>query len=284
VKRGGPIGLHVIRQIGLCLAAVALAGSAGCAGFTRVERDPASAPRIFATTATLRNQPFDLHLAAPPHPRSADVLVLYASGDGGWFGAAVDMFRAVGEAGFYAVGFSTRTLLHRKLPTGQLTAADELAEDYQVILERASAELNLPAQHRVVLTGWSRGASLAVLVGGARQAPSNLAGVIAIGLTADENLAVSSETDDDPAGTAAVRDTSSLDMYALISQLTPRRCAVIQATGDRYLPASRARELFGSDTDLRRFYQVAAKNHRFGGGAEGFVTALRSALQWVAGG
>jgi hypothetical protein len=271
----------VIHPIVCCLLAGALLGSAGCAGFTRVERDPASAPRIFSTTATLRNQPFDLHLAAPPHPRAADVLVLYASGDGGWFGAAVDMFRAVGEAGFYAVGFSTRTLLRRKLPSGQL-AADELAEDYQAILERASGALNLPTEHRVVLSGWSRGASLAVLVGGARQAPSNLAGVIAIGLAADENLAVSSETDDDPVGKPAIRDTSTLDMYALISQLTPRRCAVIQATGDRYLPASRARELFGSDTELRRFYQVTAKNHRFGGGAEGFVTALRSALQWVA--
>ena len=209
--------------------------------------------------------------------------MLYASGDGGWFGAAVDMFRAVGEAGFYAVGLSTRTLLHRKLPSGQPISVNDLAEDYQVILEHASAALNLPPQHRVVLTGWSRGASLAVLVGGARHAPSNLAGVIAIGLAADENLGVSSETDEDPDDKPLVRDASSLDMYSLISQVTPRRCAVIQATGDRYLPASRARDLFGADTELRRFYEVPAKNHRFGGGAEEFVTAFRDALQWIAG-
>ena len=64
--------------------------------------------------------------------------MLYASGDGGWFGAAVDMFRAVGDAGFYAVGLSSRTLLHLKQPGGQPLTVAELAEDYQVILDRAS--------------------------------------------------------------------------------------------------------------------------------------------------
>ena len=259
MKRGGRTGLRLL--------AAALLGSAGCAGLAHAPRDPSSAPRIFSTTTTLRDQPFDLHLAAPSHPRVGDVLVLYASGD----------------AGFYAVGLSTRTLLHLKQPSGQPLTVAELAEDYQVILDRASIALNLPPTHGVVLTGWSRGASLAVLVGGGRHAPPNLAGVIAIGLEADENLGVSSETDDDPDDKPLVRDPSSLDMYALISQVAPARCAVIQATGDRYLQASRARELFGPDTELRRFYEVPAKNHRFDGGAERFVAALQGALDWTTG-
>ena len=74
----------------------------------------------------------------PPILACADVLVLYASGDGGWFGAAVDMFRAVGDAGFYAVGLSTRTLLHRKQPAAHPLTVAELAEDYRAILDRAS--------------------------------------------------------------------------------------------------------------------------------------------------
>jgi hypothetical protein len=270
-------------------ALLATAASEGCATFSSVDRDPAARPRIFSTTATLRDQPFDLHLAVPPHPRAPDVLVLYASGDGGWFGAAIDMFRAVGDAGFYAVGLSTRTLLQRKLSARRAPSVAELAEDYQVILERASAVLQLPPQSRIILTGWSRGASLAVLAGGARHASwntsgnlsGNLAGVVAIGLAADENLAASSDTDDDP-GSPIARDAGSLDMYSLLAQVAPHRCAVIQATGDRYLQASRARELFGPDTDQRRLYQVTAKNHRFSGGAEGFVEALRGALDWIA--
>jgi hypothetical protein len=263
------------------LAAATLMAAAGCATLSHVDRDASSTPRIFSTTTTLGNQPFDLHLAAPSHPRAPDVLVLYASGDGGWFGAAIDMFRAVGDAGFYAVGLSTRTLLHLKLPTGQPRTVTEVGEDYKVILDRASEVLHLPPQSRVILTGWSRGASLAVLAASARHAPANLAGVVAIGLAAHENLGVSSDTDDDPEDTPAVHDASTLDMYSLIGQLAPSRCAVIQATGDRYLQASRARELFGPDTELRRFYEVPAKNHRFSGGAEGFVAALRGALEWI---
>jgi Bacterial virulence protein (VirJ) len=272
------------RRIGMGLTALALVGSAACATLSRIDADPATAPRVFSTTVTLRGQAFDLHLVAPPRPRVPDVLVLYASGDGGWFGAAVDMFRTVGDAGFYAVGVNSRTFLHRKLPSGQPLTVAELAEDYRTIIDRASAALDLPPGRRVVLTGWSRGASLAVLAGSARHAPPNLAGVIAIGLAADENLAVSSDTDDDPAEDKALaRDGSSLDMYSLIAQVAPGRSAVIQATGDHYLRAARARELFGADTELRRFYAVTAKNHRFGGGAAAFVAALRSALDWVVG-
>jgi fermentation-respiration switch protein FrsA (DUF1100 family) len=258
----------------------ALLSSAACAGLSHASR-PFSPTRFFSTTATLRSQPFELHLAAPSRPRVADALVLYASGDGGWFGAAVDMFHVIGDAGFYAVGLSSRTLLHHT-PGGQPLTIADISEDYQAILVQASEVLHLPPQRRAILTGWSRGASLAVLVGGARHAPSNLAGVVAIGLAEEENLGVPGDTDDDPEDKPMVRDASSLDMYALIAQVAPRRSAVIQATGDRYLQASRARELFGPDTDVRRFFEVVAKNHRFGGADDRFVTAIRGALDWIA--
>jgi hypothetical protein len=239
------------------------------------------APRIISAAATLDGQPFELHLASPPHP-VAGVLVLYASGDGGWFGAAVDMFRAIGDAGFYAVGISSRTLLHRERSSAQPLTVAAIVEDYRAILARAAAVLNLPPDFRVVLTGWSRGATLAVVAGTGGRPPDNLAGVVAIGLAATDNLQVSSETDDEPGGEMPLaRDASSFDPYALIAQLAPGRCAVIQATGDRYLEASRARALFGADTDVRRFYEVPAKNHRFGGGEEEFVKDLRAALDWI---
>ena len=125
--------------------------------------------------------------------------MLYASGDGGWFGAAVDMFKAIGADGFCVVGLSSRTLMHRTLPGGRPLAVTDLAEDYRTILDYAATELHLPADRRVVLTGWSRGASLAVLTGGSRHAMPGLAGVIAIGLTEDENLAIAGDSDDDPA-------------------------------------------------------------------------------------
>ena len=268
----------------LCgLLAAALLGDAGCTGLSRVARDPSDTPRIFTATATLEEQPFEIHLAAPARPRAPDVLVLYASGDGGWFGAAADMFRAVAESGYYAVGLSTKALLHRRSAAGRPLTLAELAARYRVILDTASSALHLPADRRVVLTGWSRGASLGVLLGEASRAPAHLAGVIAIGLAEEENLTISSDTDDDPAGPRARRSAETLDMYPLIARIAPRRCALIQATGDGYLPAARARDLFGPDTDFRRFYAVKASNHRFGGGAEAFIESLRASLEWVTG-
>ena len=71
------------------------------------------------------------------------------------------------------------------------------------------------------------------------------------------------------------------DTYAHIRRLGSLPCAVIQATHDNYLPAAGARQLFGPDTPVRRFYAVEAKNHRFSGGESAFDAALRDAMQWI---
>ena len=56
---------------------------------------------------------------------------------------------------------------------------------------------------------------------------------------------------------------------------------MIQATGDKYLSAARARALFGADTDLRRFFEVTAPNHRFSGAGPVFGDRLAEALRWI---
>lgn len=263
------------------LTLVAALAAGACGGLRHLEHESPQVARTFPLTASLRGQPIELHLAAPAQPHAPDVLVLYASGDGGWFGAAVDMFRAIANAGFYTVGVSSRTLLHREAANGEPPTVAELADDFETMLTEASVALNLPPDRRVVLAGWSRGASLAVLVGGVRRPPRNLSGVIAIGLAADENLKVRRESDDDQAERGILREESDLDMYKLIDSLAPHRCAVIQSTGDGYLPAARARQLFGADSDIKRFFAVRASNHRFAGGVETFAASLREALGWV---
>jgi hypothetical protein len=273
-------------RVGLALVLAASVVGAACGGLRHVTRDPAHAAHLSTLSATLRGNPMELHLAVPATPRAADVLVLYASGDGGWFGAAVDMFRAIGDAGFYAVGVSTRGLLHREISGHRAPGVGDLAADYQSLLDQAAAALHLPADRRVVLTGWSRGASLAVLVGGPRHAPRGLAGVVAIGLSEEDNLDVRYDTDDDPPAETARSQRGSpapgaVALYGLIGSLAPHRCAVIQASGDKYLPAPRARALFGADTDLRRFFEVAAPNHRFSGAGPVFGDRLAEALQWI---
>jgi pimeloyl-ACP methyl ester carboxylesterase len=234
---------------------------------------------------SLRGAPFDLHLGRPAdaRPENASLLVVYGSGDGGWFGAAVDMFRAIEGAGYFVAGFSSRSLLKRERAHGAPFSTAELAEEYRQIIDRARTSLGLPPGTRVILTGWSRGAAFAVLAASEKALAQDTAGVVAIGLAEGEDLKIG-DADDDSDDGAEDRDRPRewrFAPYARVAQLGSRPCAVIQATNDRYLPAERARVLFGADTELRRFYAIAARNHRFSGGRAAFDVALREALLWV---
>ena len=235
-----------------------------------------------STTVLLHGTPFELHVAAPRTPTADHVVVLYASGDGGWFGAAVDMFRQIARAGYYAVGFSSRAFLKIERPHGALVSEAQLTADYEHILTQARGALGLDRTSRAVLAGWSRGAAFAVLVGSEPAMQDDLLGVIAIGLGEGENLEINGAQDETDDGRAEPeRRRWPFDTYARIARLDPLACAVIQATHDNYLSAASARTRFGPDTPLRRFYAVDARNHRFSGGKPAFNAALLDALRWI---
>src|SRR5262245_3820762 len=68
--------------------------------------------REFTSDITLRGQTLTLHFAMPSAPLPTGTpLLLYASGDGGWFGAAVSMFRTLARSGYPVVGISTRSFM-----------------------------------------------------------------------------------------------------------------------------------------------------------------------------
>jgi type IV secretory pathway VirJ component len=238
--------------------------------------------RTFTSRVMLHGQPLDLHLAVPDQPVPDAPLVLYASGDGGWFGAAVDMFQQIARAGYPVAGFSSRAFLKIQRPHGGLVNAAQLAADYKTIVNHARAALRLSDTNRVVLTGWSRGAAFSVLAASEPSVRGQLAGIIAIGLATGENLMTVSDDDaTDDGEPAETSGPSRIDNSATIAQLGPLSCAVIQASRDNYLPAADARRLFGPDTDRRRLYAIDAKNHRFSGGKAAFDAALLDALHWI---
>ena len=151
------------------------------------------------------------------------------------------------------------------------------------IVAQARIALGLEGTVRTVLTGWSRGAAFAVLVGSEPTADDSVLGVVAIGLAEGEDLNVSGPEDETDDGIAAPgKHRWPFETYARIARVGPRPCAVIQATGDGYLPAALARQMFGPDTSLRRFYAIDAKNHRFSGGGAAFTAAWLDAIRWMA--
>jgi dienelactone hydrolase len=280
------------------LAALALLS--GCSSLPAPQPFPApSEPRIgewapggsavtkaVTTRVMLHGVPLELHLAVPDQPAPDAPIVLYASGDGGWFGAAVDMFHQLARAGYPVAGFSSRAFLKIQRPHGGLVNAAQLAADYEAIVTHARAALHQGDANRVVLTGWSRGAAFSVLAASEPAARGRLAGIIAIGLSAGEDLAAPADdeaTDDgQPGEMGETARNWRFDNYATIARLGPLACAVIQASHDNYLPAAAARRLFGPDTDRRRLYAIDAKNHRFTGGKAAFDAALLDALRWIA--
>jgi dienelactone hydrolase len=263
----------------MTVAALALLVT-GCALLPRAS--VGAAGRTVTTSVALDGKTLDLRVSEPRPPVAADVLVLYASGDGGWFGAAVDMFKQIAAAGYPAAGFSSRAFLKIDRPRGALVSAAQLAAEYEQIIAQARRALGLGPMSRVVLTGWSRGAAFSVLVASEPAVRRDLLGVVAIGLDQGEDLQNNSGADDSDDGPAddATRQWP-FDTYARIAQLGSLPCAVIQATKDHYFPAVSARQRFGPDTPQRRFYSIDARNHRFSGGKAAFDAALLDAITWI---
>ncbi len=230
----------------------------------------------------LHGKPFDLHLARPRSVAHPEVLVLYASGDGGWFGAGLDMFKDLARMGYPTAGFSSRSYV-KLLGYGENpVTVEELTSDYMVFIRQAKTTLALPSATRTILTGWSRGAAFAVLVGSEKEIQSQLAGVIAIGLPDKEELKFRFHGKKIYVNEYRQSKQHLLfDTYQRVPQLMPLRCALIQSTRDDYLRADQARALFGSDSKLKKFCPVQARNHRFSGGWRFFLTSLEDCLNWV---
>jgi hypothetical protein len=263
--------------------------SGGCSALLSTRGVRQDGMHEFSAPVAVHDEALTLHLSSPRTPLSASTpLVLYASGDGGWFGAAVEMYRTIASSGLPTVGFSTKAFMHIEHRWARPLSVAHIAGDYQQIIDAARAQLRLSPDAPVVLTGWSRGASLGVLVASSREVDPRVIGLVAIGLAADERLDIEGESDDDTQDGAAVpasanddRRAQSIAMYPLLSRLAPRRAVVIQASGDGYLPAARARELFGPDSTERRLVAIDAHNHRFSGGESRFAAALIEAVEWV---
>ena len=259
---------------------------AGCSALTHLPTPtPAVATREWTTTIRLHDTPVELHLATPttPSAQRPGVLVLFATGDGGWFGAAVGMFRTIAANGYPTVGLSSRTFLKiERAPTAPLHP-QQLAQDYAAILEQARTQLGVAPETPAILSGWSRGAAFAVLAAAAMPARKDAAGVLAIGLAAGENLRIDSADDEtDEGGASPSAGASRFAPYETIVRTVTVPSVVIQATGDNYLSAAKARSLFGPDTDTRRFWEIPGRNHRFDGAARAFVDAVGDALRWIA--
>ena len=250
--------------VGLVLAVFAQ----GC-----VHRLPPHTPAVRQLTraVTLNGFPVTLHLVRPVAP-SLRPLLIYATGDGGWRGKDLDLFRHLGSWGYAVAGFSAPQYVKHLRGEAATTTPGRLARDYTEIIAAARRELMLPASTAVILIGVSRGAGLSVVAAGQPPMQQELDGVVVMGLTKEE----------EHVRWRRRRQSTELEIYDYLPSLGDVPVAVIQSTHDNYLPADQARTLFGADTDRRRFHAIDARNHSFAGARPALYDTLRSSLDWVA--
>ena len=247
------------------LAALCLSGCAPALSRSRVR------PVTSETFVRLHDHDLTLHLTAP-RAEAPPILLVYATGDAGWWGRDRGIYQRLSEWGYAVVGFSAREYV-RHLGKDALRPR-EVASDYEAIIRRAASSLGLPASTRVVLIGKSRGAGLEVAAAGTPTLRPRLAGVLAVGLTGEEEF-VHRRLRSRP------RQLVMLRTYSYLPQLGDIPVAVIQSTHDRYVPAREARRLFGPDTPSRELVAIESSDHNFGDAIDRLYDEMERSLQWL---
>jgi pimeloyl-ACP methyl ester carboxylesterase len=243
--------------------------------------DPARTA-LYSRQITLYQHPLDVHLARPRQIPAPRPMLLYATGDGGFRGNDRAVFDALVSFGYPVAGFSARNYLKNLGYVADTTTPGRLARDYQRLIDFSAKALELPPNTPVILVGVSRGAGLAVVAAGQRVLRDKLAGVLAIALTREEEYVrhYRVRRGQAPPGTPQ-RELVMVETYDYLPQLLSLPVSVIQSTHDGYLPADKARELFGPDTNDRQLHAIDALDHSFNGAREELYQQMEQALTWI---
>lgn len=255
------------------LAGALVVFTSACAAGLGAGAEGPRPPRL-DTSVRLHDHSLAIHLSAGP--KRTGPLVVYATGDAGWWGKDKELFTALARWGYPAAGFSARDYVGH---LGRNIDAERplvLANDYAAIIAAAEAALTLPLDTRVILVGKSRGAGLAVAAAATPRLRAILDGLLAIGLTREEEY-VRRRLPGTPRNTPPVM----LLTYDVLPALGAIPVAVIQSTGDQYVPAANARELFGPDTGVRRLRPIASPDHNFSGALPVLYAELTRSFQWI---
>jgi dienelactone hydrolase len=227
----------------------------------------------------IRGQLFKVHFYRPRdavRPRPA----IYACGDGGWRGLAPRTAQQLAHVGFAVAGVDAKVYLRElSSPTSPLTFKT-LASDYADIANALRRYAQLDATTPVYVYGWSLGAGLAIAVGSDQVTRSNWAGIVAIGLPAQNQLVSGFG-----GNYADLRNPANARLgfrsETVLAELSPVPLVMIESTSDSASPQKVSRRLFASAHDPKQYVLINAENHRFSGARSEFYSALANAVTWI---
>jgi pimeloyl-ACP methyl ester carboxylesterase len=235
----------------------------------------------FEHALLLNGRSLTLHLAGEAHAPSHS-MIMYVTGDGGWHRKDLAVYRQILAWGYPVVGISAPEYLKPLRDAKKTTSPAALARDYETILESAKVLLGVSARTPVILVGVSRGADLAVVAAGQGMLKPQLAGVVAVALTKEEEFVNWFRRVRRGSG-ARARVPTTMQLYEYLPRLGVVPITVIQSTHDTYLPAAEARRLYGADTERRRFQAIESRNHSFSDARPELIVAVHAAIDWVNG-
>ena len=230
-------------------------------------------------SVSIRGQQLVIHLYRP-RTRGAAIPAIYACGDGGWRGLAPRTAQQLAHFGFAVAGLDSKVYLRELSSSSDPLTIATLASDYAEIARALRPYANVDAATPVYVYGWSLGAGFAVAVGSDVQTRANWAGVVAIGLPAQNQLV---------SGLGANHVNlmnSSNARYGFRTEtvmpaLSPVPLVMIQSTSDTASPPKVGKALFAAARDPKQYVLIKADNHRFSGARSEFYSALANAMTLI---
>jgi pimeloyl-ACP methyl ester carboxylesterase len=210
----------------------------------------------------------------------AQPLVLFTSGDGGWSPFCADVAAHIAGTGRTVVGFDAKNYLTTFASTQKPVTPEELARDYEEILNGALTRAGVDKGSKVTLSGWSLGAGFSVLVASDTALKGRLARVIAISLPELNELAWK-PSDALIYLTHGVPHEKVFNSGDYLTRFPPVPLIMLNATDDDTAPLAEAQKLFERAANPKQLYAVRASGHHFEGGEEEFYRDLESSLQSV---
>lgn len=230
-------------------------------------------------SVSIRGHEFLIHLYRP-RTRSAAVPAIYACGDGGWRGLAPRTAQQLAHLGFAVAGLDSKVYLRELSSPEQPLTISRLASDYVEIARALRPYANVNATTPVFVYGWSLGAGFAVAVGSDVPTRANWAGIISIGLPAQNQL-VSGLGANHVNLMNSVNSRYGFRTEAVMPSLSPVPLVMIQSTSDTASPPKVGKALFAAARDPKQYVLIKAQNHRFSGARNEFYAALANAMTWI---
>ena len=227
----------------------------------------------------VRGQMFTVHFYRHRDATTA-IPAIYACGDGGWRGLAPRTAQQLAHVGFVVAGIDSKIYLKELSSTGNPLTIRTLANDYVEIADALRNYAHIETNTPVYVYGWSLGAGFAIAVGSDLATRTNWAGIVAIGLPAQNQLVSGLG-----ANHADLRNPANARLgfrsEVVLSELAPVPLVMIESTSDTASPQKVSRKLFAAARDPKQYVLINAENHRFTGARPEFYSALSNAVTWI---